>query len=94
MHTLGKSRRHGLAMRQQKTVMTVGADLPAIDLVEKGHSSDSHSAASDPSVGVRAVLVHAIDLDAVPFYTRYGFHQFPVGTQSLFFSMEEVIASL
>lgn len=45
-------------------------------------------------VGVRAVLVHAIDVDAVPFYANYGFHAFPVGTQTLFLPMEEVIATL
>jgi hypothetical protein len=43
-------------------------------------------------VGVRAVLVHAIDQDAMPFYAR--FHTFPEGALTLFISMEDVIASL
>ena len=45
-------------------------------------------------VGARAVLVHAIDLDAVPFYARYGFRAFPTGQQSLYLPIDEIIASL
>lgn len=45
-------------------------------------------------VGVRAVLVHAVDQEAVPFYVRCGFKQFPMGNQSLYLPIEEIIASL
>lgn len=45
-------------------------------------------------VGARAVLVHAVDQDAVPFYARYGFRSFPKGNQTLFVTIDEIIASL
>jgi GNAT superfamily N-acetyltransferase len=45
-------------------------------------------------VGARAVLVHAIDQEAVPFYARYGFRSFPVGNQTLYLPIEEIIHSL
>jgi predicted N-acetyltransferase YhbS len=44
--------------------------------------------------GVRAILVHAIDAEAVPFYTRYGFRAFPEGSLTFFLPMEEVAAAL
>lgn len=45
-------------------------------------------------VGARAVLVHAVDQEAVPFYARYGFRSFPVGNQTLYLPIEEIIESL
>src|SRR5258707_730462 len=42
-------------------------------------------------VGSRAVLVHAIDQDAVMFYVRYGFEEFPQGSRSLFLPTETII---
>jgi predicted N-acetyltransferase YhbS len=42
-------------------------------------------------VGSRAVLVHAIDQDAVVFYVRYGFVEFPQGSRSLFLPTETII---
>jgi predicted N-acetyltransferase YhbS len=45
-------------------------------------------------VGVRAILVHAIDAEAVPFYTRYGFRAFPEGSLTFFLPMEEMAAAL
>jgi GNAT superfamily N-acetyltransferase len=42
-------------------------------------------------VGARAIIVHAVDQEAVPFYARYGFRQFPMGSQSLFVTVDEVI---
>lgn len=41
-------------------------------------------------VGVRAVIVHAIDEDAVTFYTRYKFQEFPVGSRTLFLPVETI----
>ena len=35
-------------------------------------------------VVARAVIVHAVDQEAVPFYARYGFREFPIGNQTLF----------
>ena len=45
-------------------------------------------------VGARAVIVHAVDQDAVPFYARYGFKVFPIGNQTLYLPIDEIIASL
>lgn len=42
-------------------------------------------------VGARAILVHAVDHEAVPFYARYGFRSFPMGNQSLFLPIDEII---
>jgi predicted N-acetyltransferase YhbS len=46
------------------------------------------------NVGARAVLVHAIDQEVVPFYTAYGFKPFPEGDLSLFLSMSDIAASI
>ena len=40
--------------------------------------------------GTRAVLVHAIDADALAFYLKYDFMQFPMGTQTLFLPIETI----
>lgn len=45
-------------------------------------------------VGARAVVVHAVDQEAVPFYARYGFRSFPIGNQTLFLTIEEIVRSL
>ncbi len=45
-------------------------------------------------VGARAVLVHAVDQEAVPFYARYGFRSFPKGNQTLYLPIDEIIAAL
>lgn len=45
-------------------------------------------------VGARAVLVHAIDDEAVAFYKRYGFKIFPPGSKTLYLPIEEIAAAL
>jgi len=45
-------------------------------------------------VGARAVLVHAIDQEVVPFYTQYGFKPFPEGELTLFLSVTELAAAI
>lgn len=45
-------------------------------------------------VGARAVLVHAVDQEAVPFYARYGFRAFPTNAQTLFLPIDEIVAEL
>jgi GNAT superfamily N-acetyltransferase len=42
------------------------------------------------NVGARAILVHAIDQDVVPFYETYGFRPFPEGDLTLFLSISDV----
>lgn len=46
------------------------------------------------NVGARAILVHAIDQDVVPFYLQYGFKSFPEGNLTLFLSTLDLAASL
>lgn len=45
-------------------------------------------------VGARAVVVHAIDDEAVTFYTNYGFRLFPSGSRTLFLPIETIANSL
>ncbi|HEX8511508.1 MAG TPA: GNAT family N-acetyltransferase [Allosphingosinicella sp.] len=45
-------------------------------------------------VGARALVVHAIDDEAVTFYTQYGFQVFPTGSRTLFLPIETIAASL
>lgn len=45
-------------------------------------------------VGARAILVHAIDREVVPFYASYGFKPFPDGELTLFLAMSDIAASL
>jgi GNAT superfamily N-acetyltransferase len=45
-------------------------------------------------VGARAVIVHAVDHEAVPFYARYGFRAFPMGNQTLFLTIDDIIKAL
>lgn len=45
-------------------------------------------------IGVRAIVVHAIDEDAVTFYTRYKFQEFPTGSRTLFLPIETVASAI
>ena len=38
--------------------------------------------------GLRALIVHAIDDEAVNFYAKYGFQVFPAGTRTMFLPIE------
>ena len=40
--------------------------------------------------GVRALIVHAIDDNAVGFYAKYGFQMFPPETRTLFLPIETI----
>jgi len=46
------------------------------------------------SAGVRALMVHAIDDEAVTFYLQYGFVTFPADSRTMFLPIETVAASL
>lgn len=50
--------------------------------------------AASRSVGVRAILVHAIDDDAAGFYRHYGFTPSPVDSRTLMLAIETAIAAL
>lgn len=45
-------------------------------------------------IGAAALLVHAIDREAVPFYVQYGFQVFPEGSQTLYLPMRTIIDAL
>jgi GNAT superfamily N-acetyltransferase len=45
------------------------------------------------SIGVRAILVHAIDDEAAAFYQHFGFALSPVDDRTLFLSMSAIRAS-
>jgi GNAT superfamily N-acetyltransferase len=73
-----------------------------VDLKYQGQKLGSHllrdamrralSAARD--IGARAILVHAIDQEIVPFYLQYGFQIFPEGSLTLFMPLNHVAAAL
>ena len=46
------------------------------------------------SAGVRALMVHAIDDEAVTFYLQYGFVLFPADSRTMFLPIETLAASL
>ena len=46
------------------------------------------------AAGVRMLMVHAIDEDAVAFYQHYGFHIFPAGSRTMFLPVETLASAL
>lgn len=46
------------------------------------------------SAGVRAMMVHAIDDDAVTFYLKYGFLLFPANSRTMFLPVETIANAL
>jgi predicted N-acetyltransferase YhbS len=52
------------------------------------------SLAASTEVAARAILVHAIDLEVVSFYTQYGFKPFPEGSLTLFLSVTDIADAL
>ena len=45
-------------------------------------------------IGARALVVHAIDDEAVSFYVPFGFQSFPTDSRTLFLPMETIASSL
>lgn len=45
-------------------------------------------------VGAKAVIVHAIDAEAVPFYAAYGFKSFSTETRTMFLPISTIAQSL
>jgi|SRR4051812_12053603 len=45
-------------------------------------------------VGVRALIIHAIDDDAVSFYVPFGFQAFPTDSRTLFLPVETIANAL
>lgn len=50
--------------------------------------------AASQIAGLRALVVHAIDDEAMGFYSKYGFQVFPAGTRTLFLPIETLRAGL
>ncbi len=46
------------------------------------------------SAGVRMLMVHAIDDDAVSFYLRFGFGIFPAGSRTMYLPVEAIADAL
>lgn len=46
------------------------------------------------AVGSRALIVHAIDQNAMAFYVKYGFIEFPYGSQTLFLPIETIAVAV
>lgn len=44
--------------------------------------------------GARALIVHAIDDDAVGFYAKYGFQVFPAGARTMFLPIETLLQAI
>jgi len=46
------------------------------------------------AVGARAILVHALDDEAVRFYTKFGFEASPLDAKQLILLMKDLRATL
>lgn len=46
------------------------------------------------SIGARALIVHAIDDEAIGYYAQYGFQRFPTDSRTLFLPVETLAKSL
>ena len=44
--------------------------------------------------GVRALIIHALDDEAVTFYAQFGFQQFPAGSRTMMLMIETMAAAL
>jgi GNAT superfamily N-acetyltransferase len=54
----------------------------------------SRAAGAADEIGARAILVHAIDDEAVGFYTRFGFERSPIDPKQLMLLMKDLRATL
>jgi GNAT superfamily N-acetyltransferase len=45
-------------------------------------------------IGARALVVHAIDDEALAFYARFGFQPFPPGSRTVWLPIETIAAAL
>lgn len=46
------------------------------------------------TIGVRGILVHALDVDSIPFYTGNGFLSCPIGERTFFLPIEMARSAL
>jgi GNAT superfamily N-acetyltransferase len=93
-----KKIRHGLP--NPVPVMVLGR--LAVDLHHKGkglgaallREAIQRTLQAAEIAGLRALIVHAIDDEAVSFYAKYGFQIFPAGTRTLFLPIETLRQAL
>jgi GNAT superfamily N-acetyltransferase len=74
----------------------------AVDKQYQGHGiggallrdAMQRAAQASMEIGARALLVHAIDREVIPFYVQYGFQVFPEGSLTLYLPMETIAKAL
>jgi GNAT superfamily N-acetyltransferase len=74
----------------------------AVDKQYQGHrigagllkDAISRAVSASVQIGARALLVHAIDGEAVPFYVQYGFQAFPEGSLTLYLPIATTVAAM
>lgn len=87
-------------MPEQIPVVLIGR--LAVDLKHQGRGIGGgllkdailRSLAIADTIGVRAILVHALDEGAAAFYARYGFQPSPMAPQTLLLPIETAIRAL
>jgi GNAT superfamily N-acetyltransferase len=90
--------RHGLP--NPTPVMVLGR--LAVDLRHQGRGIGSgllreallRTLEASKIAGIRALVVHALDDEAITFYAGWGFQLFPVGSRTLFLPIETLVAAL
>lgn len=74
----------------------------AVDVRHQGHGIGKallrealqRALEASESVGVRAVIVHAIDDEAVGFYAGFGFQRFPTDSRTMFLPIKTIADAL
>jgi GNAT superfamily N-acetyltransferase len=74
----------------------------AVDKQYQGHrigagllkDAIARAVSASVQIGARALLVHAIDGEAVPFYVQYGFQAFPEGSLTLYLPIATTVAAM
>jgi len=54
----------------------------------------TRAAAASDEIGARAILVHAIDDEAIAFYKKFGFEPSPLDSKQLMLLMKDLRATL
>ena len=85
-HPIGVILLARLAVDRQEQVTGLGRIL-LLDALSRG-------LAAAESIGARAILVHAIDDEAVAFYKRYGFEPSPLDPRQFLLLMKDLRATI
>jgi GNAT superfamily N-acetyltransferase len=85
---------------EQVPVIVIGRLAVAGDFASRGigkgllKDAIRRSLSAAEAIGVRAILVHAIDEPAAGFYRKFGFAPFPSGGLTLVLPLETAVAAL